>query len=228
MTARSAVDTYFEAIEESNAALFEAVTASIGRTSRLASSFLAEMGRSQHELLELGRSFAAESSELRDVPRRVQASAERGQERLREVQRQWLDEFAQVRKETLETLERVEAQRRVIDDSTAELARRTLDTVIDRLQGGLQRLIEPTEAPRDVRQPRQANQKRVGRTQNAAAAPPPPKAAAKARRRRTSPPTWLASSAPPATSVEASAETPTTAPEQDRGAALVSDAPVTA
>jgi len=226
MTAKSAIDTYFEAIQESQSALFEAVTASIGRSSRLSSSFLVEVQRSQQELLEFGRAFVAQPSQLLDMPRRVQASADRSQERRREVQREWSDEFAQARTETLETLERLEAQRRVIDDRTAELAQRALDTVIDRLQDGLHRLIEPAEAAHGAREPGPANQKRVAPTQSAA--PSPPKVAAKARRKRTSPPPWLASSASPATPIEASAATPTTAPEERRGEALPSDAHVTA
>ncbi len=225
MTARSAVDTYFEAINESYAALFGAVTASMERNRRLSSSFLTEVQRGQHELLELGRAVAAEPSELRHMPRRVQASAERGRERLREVQRQWLDESAQARKESLEAFERMQAQQRLMEDSTAELAGHTLDAIIDRLQDGLQRLIEPAEAQRGARHARQPNQERVASEQRAA--PPAPKVAVGARRNRASPPEWLASSASPATADDVNPETPTTAPDTRRGAARASGAPVT-
>jgi hypothetical protein len=224
MTARSTVDTYFEAIRESHAALFEALTASIGRTHRLSASSLTEMERSQHELLELGRAFAAAPSELRDMAGRVQASAERGRERLREARRQWLDEFAEARKETLETFERVQAQQRIVADSTEELARGTVDVVIDRLQDGLRRIIEPTEAQHGARTAPQPNGERAAGTQRAG--PPPRKVAAEARRKRTVPPAWLTSSAPPATAVDADPETPPPAPRALRGAARASDAPV--
>ena len=226
MTPKSAIDTYFEAIKESQEALFDAVSASIGRTSRLSSSFLLEMQRSQRELLEFGQAFAEKPAELRDLPQRIQASAQRGQERLREVQRQWADEFAQARDETLETLGRVEAQRRVIDDSSVELARRALNTVIDGLQDGIHRLIEPAAAQHAAPPPRKAQQKRVAPKQKAA--PPPPKAAAKARRKSTSPPSWLASSPSRVATGEGSAETPTTAPDTHPSAERPSDAPVTA
>src|SRR5437870_4903656 len=106
MPANTPLHRYFDAFDRSYDAIMDTVQSGAERSYRVSSIVLSEVQREQHELLELGRAFAAEPRNLRSTYSRVRQSAERGRARRRELRREVIDELTESRSEARETFSR--------------------------------------------------------------------------------------------------------------------------
>ncbi len=148
MTARSAIDSYFQAILEAQRLLGDATISALERNRRLSSSTLSDMQRQGQELIGVGRALTDGSREQGRLSRVSREYAERSRERAIARRDEWRAAIGEARDETIELAERMETERRRTEDATVAYIGELLDSVITAAQTNLRRVGE--SQPRDT------------------------------------------------------------------------------
>ncbi|HEX5478434.1 MAG TPA: hypothetical protein VFY79_01810, partial [Dehalococcoidia bacterium] len=107
MPKNSAVDKYFEALNDSYDAIIDAIKAGNERGYRISTTLLSEAQRGQREAVDLGRKFAGDPTDVAGFYRAMMESTTKAQGRALELTRQMFSELSESGGETRETIEKV-------------------------------------------------------------------------------------------------------------------------
>jgi hypothetical protein len=160
-TQTSAVDKYFDALTQSYDAIIDAVKAGNERGYRITTNLIAEAQRGQREQVELGKTFAADPTDLPGFFRAAMESTTKAQGRALELARQLFDELSESRNEGREAFEKVFQAQRSAGEAAIEAARDVTGSTVERIRTGIGNLTQQTE---------DTVEKAVSRTKKAAAA----------------------------------------------------------
>jgi hypothetical protein len=140
MAKNSAVDKYFEALNESYDAIIEAIKAGNERGYRVSATLLTEAQRGQREATQLGRKFAEDPTDVAGFYRAMMESTTKAQGRALELTRQMFSELSESGGETRETIEKVVRAQRAAGEAAVEAARDVAGTTAERVRTGVNRV----------------------------------------------------------------------------------------
>ena len=140
MAKNTAADKYFEALTESYDAIIEAIKAGNERGFRVSNNLLAEAQRGQRESVELGRTFAADPTDIGGFYRAMMESSTKAQGRALELARQMFDELSESRTESREVIEKVVKAQRAAGEAAVEATRDLVSTTAERVRTGVSRV----------------------------------------------------------------------------------------
>jgi len=140
MAKNTAADKYFEALTESYDAIIEAIKAGNERGFRVSNNLLAEAQRGQREAVELGRTFAADPTDVGGFYRTMMESTTKAQGRALELARQMFDELSESRTEGREVIEKVIKAQRAAGEAAVEATRDLVSTTAERVRTGVTRV----------------------------------------------------------------------------------------
>ena len=116
----TAVDKYFEALNDSYDAIIEAIKASNERGYRVSTTLLSEAQRGQREAVDLGKKFAEDPTDIGGFYRAMMESTTKAQGRALELARQMFSEISESGGETRETIEKVVRAQRSAGEAAVE------------------------------------------------------------------------------------------------------------
>jgi hypothetical protein len=154
-------DKYFDALTASYDAIIDAIKASNERGYRIASNLIAEAQRGQREQVELGKTWAADPTDVGGFFRAAMEQTTKAQGRALELARQLFDEFSESRNEGREAIEKVISAQRGAGEAFVEAARDVTGSAVERIRTGIGNLTQQTE---------DTVEKAVARTRKATAA----------------------------------------------------------
>jgi hypothetical protein len=140
MAKNTAADKYFEALTESYDAIIDAIKASNERGFRVSNNLLAEAQRGQREAIELGRTFAADPTDVGGFYRAMMESTTKAQGRALELARQMFGELSESRTESREVIEKVVKAQRAAGEAAIEATRDLVSTTAERVRTGVTRV----------------------------------------------------------------------------------------
>ncbi|MEK7692785.1 MAG: hypothetical protein AAB349_01170 [Chloroflexota bacterium] len=140
MAKNTAADKYFEALTESYDAIIEAIKAGNERGYRVSNNLLAEAQRGQREAVELGRTFAADPTDVGGFYRAMMESTTKAQGRALELARQMFDELSETRTESRDVIEKVVKAQRAAGEAAVEATRDLVSTTAERVRTGVTRV----------------------------------------------------------------------------------------
>ena len=140
MAKNSAVDKYFEALNDSYDAIIDAIKAGNERGYRISSALLSEAQRGQREAVDLGRKFADDPTDVAGFYRAMMESTTKAQGRALELTRQMFSELSESGGETRETIEKVVRAQRAAGEAAVEAARDVAGTTAERVRTGVSRV----------------------------------------------------------------------------------------
>jgi hypothetical protein len=140
MAKNTAADKYFEALTESYDAIIDAIKASNERGFRVSNNLLAEAQRGQREAIELGRTFAADPTDVGGFYRAMMESTTKAQGRALELASQMFGELSESRTESREVIEKVVKAQRAAGEAAIEATRDLVSTTAERVRTGVTRV----------------------------------------------------------------------------------------
>jgi DNA anti-recombination protein RmuC len=140
MAKNAAADKYFEALTESYDAIIDAIKAGNERGYRVSNNLLAEAQRGQREAVELGRTFAADPTDVGAFYRAMMESTTKAQGRALELARQMFDELSESRTESRDVIEKVVKAQRAAGEAAVEATRDLVSTTAERVRTGVTRV----------------------------------------------------------------------------------------
>ena len=140
MAKNTAADKYFEALTESYDAIIEAIKAGNERGYRVSNNLLAEAQRGQREAVELGRTFAADPTDVGGFYRAMMESTTKAQGRALELARQMFDELSETRTESRDVIEKVVKAQRAAGEAAVEATCDLVSTTAERVRTGVTRV----------------------------------------------------------------------------------------
>ena len=168
MAKNTAADKYFEALTESYDAIIEAIKAGNERGFRVSNNLLAEAQRGQREAVELGRTFAADPTDVGGFYRTMMESTTKAQGRALELTRQMFDEMSDSRNEGREVIEKIVKANRAAGEAAVEAVRDVATVTADRVRTGVERVTNRASGVAD--DAAEATTEAVSRTRKATAA----------------------------------------------------------
>lgn len=147
MAKNTAADKYFEALTESYDAIIEAIKAGNERGYRVSNNLLAEAQRGQREAVELGRTFAADPTDIGGFYRAMMESTTKAQGRALELARQMFDELSESRTESRDVIEKVVKAQRAAGEAAVEATRDLVSTTAERVRTGVTRVTTGVAEP---------------------------------------------------------------------------------
>ena len=147
MAKNTAADKYFEALTESYDAIIEAIKAGNERGYRVSNNLLAEAQRGQREAVELGRTFAADPTDVGGFYRAMMESTTKAQGRALELARQMFDELSETRTEGRDVIEKVVKAQRAAGEAAVEATRDLVSTTAERVRTGVTRVTTGVTEP---------------------------------------------------------------------------------
>ena len=147
MAKNTAADKYFEALTESYDAIIEAIKAGNERGYRVSNNLLAEAQRGQREAVELGRTFAADPTDVGGFYRAMMESTTKAQGRALELARQMFDELSESRTESRDVIEKVVKAQRAAGEAAVEATRDLVSTTAERVRTGVTRVTTGVAEP---------------------------------------------------------------------------------
>lgn len=147
MAKNTAADKYFEALTESYDAIIEAIKAGNERGYRVSNNLLAEAQRGQREAVELGRTFAADPTDVGGFYRAMMESTTKAQGRALELARQMFDELSETRTESRDVIEKVVKAQRAAGEAAVEATRDLVSTTAERVRTGVTRVTTGATEP---------------------------------------------------------------------------------
>jgi hypothetical protein len=142
---QSAVEKYFDALTQSYDAIIDAVKAANERNYRIAGNLIAEAQRGQREQVELGKTFAADPTDIGGFFRAAMEQTTKAQGRALELARQLFDEMNESRNEGREAIEKVIGAQRAAGEAAIEAARDVTGATVERIRTGIGNLTGQVE-----------------------------------------------------------------------------------
>lgn len=160
-TTTSTADRIFDALNESYAALLDAIKAGNERGYRVSKALIEEAERGQGEVLELGRKFAQDPADLAGFSTALIEATTKAQGRALELTREWFEELSGASNEARDAVQRVVRANREAGQAAVEVARGLFSRTTEAFQSAISRPAPST--------PRSAGDGRSGRRTGEAA-----------------------------------------------------------